>query len=110
MEARKIGVNTTYLVKPTSTSGLLIGDIVSAVRLVDDYRPNLKTSTHPEGFDHRYAEINTMGGCIWYQDTKSFSTKEEGNDFFKQLKAEGYILGTEDQFRAFVNKCADLTY
>ena len=107
---RTIGVKHTYLVLPAEKEGLLIGSIVAAVDFVDDYRPARPQDKYAKDIDRRYARIDQMGGCIWYSDTKDFSTKEEGNEFYKQKLVEGYVVGTEKQWREFTNRCAALTY
>ena len=95
--ARQIGVHEVYLVKENN------GVIVKAVKFVDDYRPKLN-------IDRRYATIDSMGGCIWYSDRKNFNTREEGNELYTQLKAEGYVAGTKEQVEAFIRRAANLTY
>ncbi len=100
---REVGIKRMFLVKPASTQGLAIGSITAAVEFVDDYRPALNVN-------RRYAKIDTMEGCIWNSDGKDFLTKEDGNAFYNQLKAEGYVVGTEDQVRNFVRRAAGLTY
>lgn len=100
---RTIGRNTLVLVKLAENPDTLIGPVVAAIKFVDDYRPVLN-------IDRRYAEVNYMGGCIWYSDHKNFNTKDEGNDFFKQMKSEGYTVGTEQQFNEFIRRAGDLTY
>lgn len=94
---RNIGVNKTYLVEKKGDK------ILTAVVFVDDYRPELK-------IDRRYAQIDYMGGCCWYSDRKNFSTREEGNAYYKQLKTEGYVAGTENEVEDFVRYCGNLTY
>lgn len=101
---RLVGVRATYLVKEAEQE-TLIGKIVAGIKFVDDYRPSLSG-----GIDRRYAEVNQMGGCIWYNDTKNFSSVEEGNEFFKQKLAEGYRRGTEQEYNEFVRRCGNLTY
>lgn len=95
--ARQIGVHEVYLVKENN------GVIVKAVKFVDDYRPKLN-------IDRRYATIDSMGGCIWYNDCKSFSTKAEGNEFYTELKNQGLVMTNKDKYEAFVRHCADMTY
>lgn len=100
---RTIGRNTLVLVKLAENPDTPIGPVVAAIKFVDDYRPELNV-------DRRYAEVNYMGGCIWYSVRKNFSTKDEGNDFFKQMKSEGYTVGTEQQFDEFIRRAGVLTY
>ena len=97
MKNREIGRKSTFLVKFTDSI------VVAAVKFVDDYRPKLN-------IDRRYAEMNNMTGCIWYSDRKNFNTREEGNDLYTQLKAEGYVAGTEEQYEEFIRRVANLTY
>lgn len=107
---RIIGVKHTYLVLPAEKEGLLTSSIIAAVDLVDDYRPARPQDKYAKNIDRRYAQIDKMGGCIWYSDIKDFASKEEGNEFYKQLLSEGYVKGTEKQYREFTDRCAALTY
>lgn len=97
MAERRIGVNKTYLIERKN------GTIVRSIEFIDDYRPALS-------IDRRYAKIDFMGGCVWYSDRKNFSTKEEGNEFYNQLKAEGCVAGTEVEVDQFIRRCGNLTY
>lgn len=100
---RQIGRNILVLVKLAENPDTLIGPVVGAIKFVDDYRPELNV-------DKRYAEVDYMGGCCWYSDRKNFDTKEEGNEFYQQMKAEGYTVGTEQQYDEFVRRAGNLTY
>ena len=101
--ARETGVKEIYLIKING------GKITHGIRFVDDYRPNLVTSNQPKGIDRRYAIINKLTGCIWYNDTIYFENKEAGNKFYLDKKAEGFVIGTEKQYDDFVRKCANIT-
>lgn len=97
MKNREVGRKSTFLVKLTDNT------VVAAVEFVDDYRPKLNV-------DRRYVKMDKLLGCIWYSDRKNFNTREEGNELYTQLKAEGYVAGTEEQVEAFIRRAANLTY
>lgn len=73
-------VKKTYLVLTNE-----LNKVVAAVKFTDDQRPALNISK-------RTASIYENHGCTFNEWFKEFKTKEEGNNFFKELKEQGFYV------------------
>ena len=79
-----------------------LGNVVGAVKFVDDQRPALNISK-------RTATIYENYGCTFKEETKKFETKEEGNVFFKELKDQGFYRD-DAAGKSFIDKLYNSMY
>ena len=79
-----------------------LGNVVGAVKFVDDQRPALNISK-------RSAKIYENYGCTFKEETKKFETKEEGNDLFKELKESGFYVDNKAG-KEFIDKLYNSMY
>lgn len=90
-------VKKTYLVLTNE-----LGKVSSVVEFVDDQRPALNISK-------RTATIYENHGCTFNEEDKIFETKEEGNDFFNELKEQGFYLDNKAG-KEFIEKLYNSMY
>lgn len=79
-----------------------LGKVTTAVEFVDDQRPSLNISK-------RTATIYENYGCTFKEETKKFETKEEGNNFFIELKEQGFYRD-DAAGKSFIDRLYNLMY
>ena len=79
-----------------------LGKVTAAVKFIDDQRPALNISK-------RTATIYENYGCTFKEETKKFETKEEGNDFFNELKEQGFYRD-DAVGKSFIDKLYNSMY
>lgn len=91
-------LKTTFLVR------IYGGKIRGAIKFVDDQRTAFEIK------NRRYAKVETSSGSIWNSDTVNFNSKDDGNRFYKDKLADGWIAGTEEQYNDFIKFMGNMTY